>query len=198
MALKALIGGILAAGVSVVVAEETPPVELARAPAVTTTTDPPAGKFLPASRPNGDWIAPTTTSVVEDPQPMLQPVTTEPEPEPTTTTTTAPPPPPTPTTAHVHPEPTPEPPAATEGPQAGVWAALSECESGGDWGTATGNGFFGGLQFHPQTWRGHGGGEFAPSAHQASPAEQIVVAERVLASQGWGAWPSCSRKLGLR
>ena len=60
----------------------------------------------------------------------------------------------------------------------------------------SGNGFHGGLQFTPQTWRGFGGGEFAPVAYQASREQQIAVAERVLAKQGWGAWPTCSRKAG--
>jgi hypothetical protein len=79
-----------------------------------------------------------------------------------------------------------------------TWDRLAQCESGGNWAINTGNGYSGGLQFHPRTWTGFGGGEFASTAHQASRAEQIVVAERVLAGQGWGAWPACSRKLGLR
>jgi LysM repeat protein len=77
----------------------------------------------------------------------------------------------------------------------GVWDRLAQCESGGNWGISTGNGYSGGLQFAPGTWRAHGG---TGSAHNASRAEQIRVAERVRASQGWGAWPACSAKLGLR
>lgn len=77
------------------------------------------------------------------------------------------------------------------------WDRLAQCESGGNWQINTGNGYHGGLQFHPQTWQGNGGGEFAPTANQASREQQIVVAERVLASQGWGAWPACSSALGL-
>ena len=76
-----------------------------------------------------------------------------------------------------------------------VWDRLAQCESGGNWGTNTGNGYSGGLQFAPGTWRANGG---SGSAHGASRAEQIRVAERVKASQGWGAWPACSAKLGLR
>lgn len=76
-----------------------------------------------------------------------------------------------------------------------VWDQLAQCESGGRWNINTGNGYYGGLQFSPTTWRAFGG---SGSAHQASRAQQIAVAERVLASQGWNAWPSCSRKLGLR
>ena len=77
------------------------------------------------------------------------------------------------------------------------WDAIAACESGGNWSINTGNGYYGGLQFSASTWRAYGGGEFAPNAHQATREQQIVVAERTLASQGWGAWPACSRKLGL-
>lgn len=77
------------------------------------------------------------------------------------------------------------------------WDRLAQCEAGGNWGINTGNGYQGGLQFSPSTWNAHGGGEYAATANQASREEQIVVAEKVLASQGWGAWPSCSAKLGL-
>lgn len=79
-----------------------------------------------------------------------------------------------------------------------VWDTLAQCESGGNWSMNSGNGYSGGLQFVASTWRGAGGGEFAPAAHLASREEQIIVAERVQASQGWGAWPACSRRAGLR
>jgi hypothetical protein len=79
-----------------------------------------------------------------------------------------------------------------------AWDKLAQCESGGRWDINTGNGFHGGLQFTPRTWAGFGGKEFAPVAYKASREEQIVVAERVLAEQGWNAWPSCSRKTGVR
>ncbi|OLT01633.1 hypothetical protein BJF90_30860 [Pseudonocardia sp. CNS-004] len=79
-----------------------------------------------------------------------------------------------------------------------AWDKLAQCESGGRWNINTGNGFSGGLQFTPSTWRAFGGKEFASRAHQASREQQIVVAERVLAGQGWNAWPSCSRKTGVR
>ncbi|MGO3753826.1 resuscitation-promoting factor Rpf1 domain-containing protein [Corynebacterium variabile] len=89
-------------------------------------------------------------------------------------------------------------PAATAAPDSDSdWDALAQCEAGGNWAINTGNGFHGGLQFSPSTWNGYGGGEFAPYAYQASREEQIVVGERVLAGQGWGAWPSCSSQLGL-
>ena len=76
-----------------------------------------------------------------------------------------------------------------------VWDRLAQCESGGNWGINTGNGYSGGLQFAQGTWAANGG---SGSAHNASRAEQIRVAERVRASQGWGAWPACSSRLGLR
>jgi hypothetical protein len=71
------------------------------------------------------------------------------------------------------------------------WSAVAACESGGNWSTSTGNGFYGGLQFTEGTWLANGGGQYASSADLASPAQQVAVAERVLASQGIGAWPVC-------
>ncbi|QGU02612.1 Resuscitation-promoting factor RpfA precursor [Corynebacterium kalinowskii] len=77
------------------------------------------------------------------------------------------------------------------------WDRLAGCEAGGNWNINTGNGYHGGLQFSPSTWSAYGGQEFATYAYQASREQQIAVAERVLAGQGWGAWPSCSARLGL-
>jgi hypothetical protein len=77
-----------------------------------------------------------------------------------------------------------------------VWDNVAHCESGGRWNINTGNGYSGGLQFAPRTWTGFGGAEFAQMAHQATREQQIMIAERVLAKQGWGAWPVCSHKAG--
>lgn len=77
------------------------------------------------------------------------------------------------------------------------WDRLAQCESGGNWATNTGNGYYGGLQFSASTWDAYGGQEFGFTADKASREEQIVIGERVLAGQGWGAWPACSAKLGL-
>jgi hypothetical protein len=71
------------------------------------------------------------------------------------------------------------------------WDAIAACESGGNWGISTGNGYAGGLQFTPSTWRANGG---SGSANGASREEQIRVAENVLHSQGIGAWPVCGRR----
>lgn len=78
-----------------------------------------------------------------------------------------------------------------------TWDQLAQCESGGDWSINTGNGFYGGLQFTPDTWSGYGGSQYASRADLASRSEQIAVAEKVLDGQGWGAWPACSSELGL-
>lgn len=71
------------------------------------------------------------------------------------------------------------------------WSAIAACESGGNWGANTGNGFYGGLQFTQGTWDAYGGGQYASSANQATPGQQMAVANRVLAGQGIGAWPVC-------
>jgi LysM repeat protein len=76
-----------------------------------------------------------------------------------------------------------------------VWDQLAECESGGNWGTSTGNGYYGGLQFSQGSWNAAGG---SGNPANASREEQIRVAENLQAQQGWGAWPACSSELGLR
>ncbi len=77
----------------------------------------------------------------------------------------------------------------------GVWDKIAACESGGNWSINTGNGFYGGLQFTLSTWRAYGG---SGMPNQASRATQIAVAKKIQAAQGWGAWPACTSKLGLR
>jgi peptidoglycan hydrolase-like protein with peptidoglycan-binding domain len=78
-----------------------------------------------------------------------------------------------------------------------VWDRVAACESGGNWHISTGNGFYGGLQFTNQTWNGFGGGRYAARADLASKGAQIAIAQKVLATQGPGAWPVCSVKAGL-
>lgn len=78
-----------------------------------------------------------------------------------------------------------------------VWDAVAACESGGNWAINTGNGYQGGLQFSSSTWSSAGGTRYAPRADLASKAEQIATAQRVLASQGPGAWPTCGQRAGL-
>ena len=79
-----------------------------------------------------------------------------------------------------------------------VWDALAQCEATGTWAINTGNGFYGGVQFDQNTWERWGGLEYAPRADLASREEQIAIASQTQRTQGWGAWPSCTSRLGLR
>jgi uncharacterized protein YabE (DUF348 family) len=86
-----------------------------------------------------------------------------------------------------------EVPAVSNG---AVWDALSQCEAGGNWAINTGNGFYGGVQFDQNTWERNGGLRYAPRADLATREEQIAIATVTQARQGWGAWPTCSARLG--
>ena len=92
---------------------------------------------------------------------------------------------------------TKEPAAAPAVADGSVWDTIAQCESTGNWAINTGNGFSGGLQFTDSTWQAFGGGEYASQAWQASREQQIAVAQKVQAAQGWGAWPACTAKLGI-
>ncbi|MEU9981507.1 transglycosylase family protein [Streptomyces sp. NPDC050856] len=100
------------------------------------------------------------------------------------------------------------PPPPAPGPGAGYtmadcatdqwpWGCVALCESGGRWHINTGNGYYGGLQFRQSTWEAYGGLEYARRADLATRQQQITVAEEVLRWQGWGAWPTCSKRYGL-
>jgi uncharacterized protein YabE (DUF348 family) len=80
-------------------------------------------------------------------------------------------------------------------PSGSVWDRLARCESGGNWSINTGNGFYGGLQFSASTWHAYGGSGLP---HQHSREQQIAIAKKLQAAAGWGSWPGCSSKLGLR
>jgi hypothetical protein len=128
----------------------------------------------------------------------LPPTTTTTAPPPTTTTTEEP----TTTTTEAPPEPPAEDPAPPDtgggigdpGDYA-TWDALAGCESGGNWATNTGNGYYGGLQFSASTWQAVGGSGL-PSDH--SRETQIHFGQILQARSGWGQWPHCSSELGLR
>ena len=77
-----------------------------------------------------------------------------------------------------------------------VWVELAGCESDGDWHVDAD--FDGGLQFHPGTWATYRLPGFPGYAYEATPMQQVIVARRVLAAEGWNAWPACSAALGLR
>ncbi|TFV51751.1 hypothetical protein E4P43_09455 [Blastococcus sp. TF02A-35] len=95
------------------------------------------------------------------------------------------------------PAPAPAPvPVPVPGPVGGHdWDAVAKCESGGNWSINTGNGYYGGLQFSPTTWTSFGGGAYASRADLATREQQIAVAEKVLATQGPRAWPTCGKLL---
>ena len=76
-----------------------------------------------------------------------------------------------------------------------VWAQLAQCESGGNPATNTGNGFYGMYQFTLETWQSLGGTGYP---HEADAATQTAMAKKLQAQAGWGQWPGCADKLGLR
>lgn len=73
------------------------------------------------------------------------------------------------------------------------WEAVARCESGGDWTADNGQGGYGGLRISLADW-GRNGGVGLPS--QASPQQQIAVAQRIMASRGPGAWAGCLTPAG--
>ena len=79
-----------------------------------------------------------------------------------------------------------------------AWQRIAACESGSRWRINTGNGYYGGLQISPGTWRAFGGLRYARLPHHTGKLKQMRVAERILRGQGWGAWPHCSRVAGMR
>lgn len=91
--------------------------------------------------------------------------------------------------------PAPQQGSGTGSAPAGVWSALAQCESGGNPGTNTGNGFYGLYQFSLPTWQAVGGSGL-PS--DASAEEQTMRAQILQQRAGWGQWPACSSSLGLR
>ena len=75
-----------------------------------------------------------------------------------------------------------------------VWDHLALCESSGDWHINTGNGYYGGVQFLPESWHLVGG---TGLPHEHSREEQIYRGTLLWQLQGWEAWPQCARRLGL-
>ncbi|MFK0288942.1 transglycosylase family protein [Streptomyces sp. NPDC090442] len=85
-------------------------------------------------------------------------------------------------------------PAAADPPPTGTdWDQIAACESSGDWHTNTGNGYHGGLQISPSTWRAYGGHRYAPRADLATRDEQIAVGERIAQDLGLSPWPNCGQ-----
>jgi uncharacterized protein YabE (DUF348 family) len=75
-----------------------------------------------------------------------------------------------------------------------TWDAVSSCESGGNWGINTGNGFYGGVQFDQGTWESNGGLRYAPRADLATREEQMAIAEVLRERRGLGPWPVCGSR----
>ncbi|MGW1835885.1 transglycosylase family protein [Streptomyces sp. BBFR2] len=87
-------------------------------------------------------------------------------------------------------------PAAPVGPVAPVgtdWDRIAHCESSGNWHINTGNGYHGGLQIAPSTWRAYGGKKYAPRPDLATKSQQIAVGERIRNDRGLQPWPNCGR-----
>lgn len=103
-----------------------------------------------------------------------------------------------PATAAVVKRGTKQAPSAPSVASGSVWDQLAQCESGGNWAINTGNGYHGGLQFSASTWLAYGGGQYAATADQATREQQIAIASKVQQGQGWGAWPACTARMGLR
>ena len=107
------------------------------------------------------------------------------------TTTTAPPPQPPP------PPPAPDP----GGPTAAQWAALRQCESGGNYGAVSANGlYFGAYQFMIGTWdstaSSAGRGDLVGvRPDHAAPGDQDAMAQALYARRGSAPWPHCGRHL---
>lgn len=82
----------------------------------------------------------------------------------------------------------------TQSSLGGVWACIRQHESGGNYATNTGNGYYGAYQFALATWQSLGGTGL-PSA--ASPAVQDAMAQKLQARSGWGQWPQTSKMCGV-
>ena len=79
---------------------------------------------------------------------------------------------------------------------ADVWGALARCESGGNPRAVGGGGrYFGAFQFSLGSWRSVG---MSGNPVDYDYATQAAAAQRLQARSGWGQWPHCARRLGLR
>jgi LysM repeat protein len=86
---------------------------------------------------------------------------------------------------------------ASPAPAVPITAALHElaqCESGGNYASDTGNGYYGAYQFSRSTWKGLG---LSGLPSKASPAAQDEAALLLFKQAGWAPWPTCSAQLGL-
>jgi hypothetical protein len=77
-----------------------------------------------------------------------------------------------------------------------VWGALARCESGGNPRAVGGGGrYFGAFQFSLGAWHSVG---MSGNPIDHDFGTQVAAAQRLVARGGWGQFPACSRRLGLR
>ncbi|MER5884689.1 transglycosylase family protein [Streptomyces sp. NPDC001941] len=81
--------------------------------------------------------------------------------------------------------------------EAGTWKAVADCETGGLWSANYGDGRYGGLRLTQTAWEAYGGTAHAPRADLATRAQQIAVADKILADQGTRPWLTCAPIAGL-
>ena len=85
--------------------------------------------------------------------------------------------------------------AAARPSDAQIWQRLRNCEAGGRYDRNSGNGYYGAYQFAAGTWRSLG---YKGLPHQAPPEIQDEAARKLQARSGWGQWPACARRIGVR
>ncbi len=160
---------------------------VADAPATVFVASPVASATVAPSPTASPTTLARTTTTTAKPKVKVEAAVTAP-----TTTTTARPAPTTTTTV----APTTSSARAGSGPDPSsdaTWDQLAKCESGGNWAANTGNGYYGGLQFNPDTWHGLGGTGYP---NEASRAQQIAIGKKQYAASGWSAWRVCAGRLG--
>lgn len=85
--------------------------------------------------------------------------------------------------------------SAFSGDLAGAFAALRQCESGGNYANKRNPMYRGAYQFGYGTWANYGG-YYDPA--DAPPEVQDQAALELYQRRGWQPWPACTSKLGLR
>ncbi|WP_318275345.1 FG-GAP-like repeat-containing protein [Streptomyces pharetrae] len=90
------------------------------------------------------------------------------------------------------------PAAPSQAASVATWDKVAWCESTGNWSIVSSNGlYYGGLQITKHNWDAYGGRQYSSYPHRATKQEQILIAEKILADQGAGAWGRCGSDAGL-
>ncbi len=82
-------------------------------------------------------------------------------------------------------------PSAQTGGIAAKLASIRACESGGNYSTNTGNGFYGAYQFTPSTWQAVTGLSGTANMYPAS-VQDAAAAKLYAGGAGAGNWPVCA------